>query len=579
MLQEYAAALHGCHSRDVADINNLEVSSARPSRGLDADASAHALSARDHDGCYFHRRGSIGILMIKMATLARDDGKFASETRRWLRAILSLDTDDSEPNGTSLAHDGGHPTIRALAVMTESPIIHGDRARVVSAERALLAILKTWQARCLGRTFKLVALSKGGQDDKHADFPVHLDALMDPSAHSSLQLTNQDDGASQILVPSLSCLAAQQERVGYALVRCTAHPKTPRIRGGIGPPSTTPHNCFARILLGPVLGEVTSRSVSILVELTAAATVILSVRRPALGPRLAHKERRLRHNAGAHTPLVFAVDGLAPDCLYEYAISVSESCEQTELPGTHISDSKHASRGAPGILVRSRAHGSADADSDSDRASFDNAHAIADHKEPWGVVHDGRREGHFRTLPARPMFYVIAAVRGSLFDPGWLGDIACSGHGNFFAELVSDAATRRRPATCLDAVDISRADLGEIYPWAQVSKCARLPHKQLTLVVHFSGPWRRPDISRSRSGTLPVDLTHERGVLPQHGATVSSEEPLYDSDEAIQRFRDEYRIAWGLPYVRDLVRAVPQIWAACPPIVAFAAARTASPVN
>jgi hypothetical protein len=121
--------------------------------------------------------------------------------------------------------------------------------------------------------------------------------------------------------------------------------------------------------------------------------------------------------------------------------------------------------------------------------------------------------------------------------------------------------------------------LCEIYPWAQVSKCARLPHKQLTLVVHFSGPWRRPDISRSRSGTLPVDLTHERGVLPQHGATVSSEEPLYDSDEAIQRFRDEYRIAWGLPYVRDLVRAVPQIWAACPPILAFAAARTASPVN
>ena len=575
MLHEYAAALSGCHARDAAWGEIL----ASPN-GLNAAASSCALTACDHDGCYLHRRGSVGLLLVKFATLTHNM-KLSRETRRWLRATLGLDADDAEVTNRLPSKTGKHPSIRALVVFSEFPIIDSKAKSVdirryggfATAERALLAILKTWQTRTSGRTFKLVAPATD-KFPARMDFPVALEVLAGLGKHPEHQ-TNIHDGTicSQILVPPLNGHVLTGEQGGYALVRCTAHPRTPLIRSGISPPATMPRNCFARILVGPVLGEVTAKSMSVLVEVTAIANVILTMRRPALGPQAASKERRLRHKATAHTPIVFHVNGLTPDCLYEYAITVAEPYESSELKGSQRLDVKQQSVETVGtLLLRPRTRGSAAADSDSDGASFNDAQVVATKSTPWGVIHDGRREGHFRTLPSRPNVYAIAVVRGALLDPNWLDETARLGLGNFFAELVCDAAMRHRPATCLDSASVSCVDLCKIYPWNHVSGKARLPHKPAALVVHFSGPWQQTNIPFTGNHSFltytPTPFLNEGSPPPllQHSVCYS--------DEAAQSFRDEYRLAWGLPYVRDLVRAVPQIWAACPPVVAFAADQT-----
>ena len=179
MLHEYAAALTGCHARDAAWGETL----AAPN-WLGADTSTRALSACDHDGCYLHRRGSVGLLLVKLATLVHNTRKLPRETRRWLRAALGLDADDSETTVRLPSNTGKHPSIRALVVLSEVPIINSNvkgtsmrcSGGLATAERALLAILKTWQARTTGRTFKLVAPATDGIP-AHIDFPVALEVL------------------------------------------------------------------------------------------------------------------------------------------------------------------------------------------------------------------------------------------------------------------------------------------------------------------------------------------------------------------------------------------------------------------
>ena len=242
---------------------NIAVPSKRASSGLSADVAALSLGACDHDGCYLHRRGSVGILMIKVATLAHGRGKLPRGTRQWLRTVLSLDVDDPIPDASLATCKSKYPPMRALAVMTESPVIcHGlksvdmHQSNLMTAERMLFSILKTWQARGPGRTFKLVAPANGRSIARLADFPVDSHALADPAAYLYQMPEGYNDKPSQILVPPLNWRLTHEykKRSGYALVRCTAHPQTPLIRAGIGPPSTTPRNCFARILLGPVPG-------------------------------------------------------------------------------------------------------------------------------------------------------------------------------------------------------------------------------------------------------------------------------------------------------------------------------------
>mmetsp|Transcript_35124 Transcript_35124/g.107797 ORF Transcript_35124/g.107797 Transcript_35124/m.107797 type:complete len:353 (-) Transcript_35124:3565-4623(-) len=301
--------------------------------------------ACNHDHCYLYRHGSVGILLIKLTGLAHTVGEISGETIRWLRTTLDLDNSRCVLNA-------GYPSIVALLVLTDKPL-----SSQISSEKALSAILETWQGQVPGRVYRVVAPA----------ICKTAAALASQSSHHTLVPQNKDG-------------------VAYALVRCVAHPDRASIYSRIVPPRR--RTCFARILLGPILGEVTARTMSVLVELTASANVILSMR-PALGPHAASEERRVYHTAMAHTPLVININGLTPNFLYAYAININE-------PNRCLQDREIYC----GDLNR--------------------------------MAYDSQRGAIFRTPPVKPSLYKLAAVRGALFDPRRLEAMADVGRRNFF---------------------------------------------------------------------------------------------------------------------------------------------------
>merc|ERR1711871_551069 len=150
VLQEYASALNGLYMCCESE-SNLTWRGIDPPQ-MNVKISEVTLSTDSH----LYRHGSVGILMIKLATpMAMEHMPW--ETWKWLRVALSLDADDVLTSDLMPRHAAKHPQILSLLVVSDVPMM----GSATSQQHSLQTILKVWQTQITGRTFKLVALSMG----------------------------------------------------------------------------------------------------------------------------------------------------------------------------------------------------------------------------------------------------------------------------------------------------------------------------------------------------------------------------------------------------------------------------------
>ncbi|KAJ1460208.1 hypothetical protein M885DRAFT_24104 [Pelagophyceae sp. CCMP2097] len=542
VLRSYSAALRGEKVDDDADVDSAADAvgydemaygacrSTAHDRRTEVDYAALKLATRDC-GSTMLRHGRVGLVLLKVASLSRSStDRLAPETAKWLRGALSLDIDDDLESDTSaFSGDAAEikiyfstPLMNTLIVVSDLPLAASEGG----AERAVLAMLTEWRKRAAPgaqRVFEIV--SHGGATSK---------------APPLLQ-RRKDDAPLELLLPPL--VGRPHGECGFGLLRCVAHPLEPHVSATLEPRKEAPPQSFARLSVGPVVGEMTATTARVLVEASAHATLWLAYR---VAGRLDNAAMRLRLDALPHSPTTFFIAGLKADCLYEFAIAAAEPSFQAPedmfLPGTV-----------------QRKHFGAD-DGTVNRLS------------DWGTEDDSRREGLFRTLASRPSLFRICAVRGALLDPGWLRQVCDEDKPNFFAEACCDASLRKRPATLASAVCSAAAsrELDELYPWALLSREASLPKRASAIFVHFSGPWRsftfdeRSIAVSTRDGAT---RSHLIKVPTRDGATRS---------QLAERLRDEYRLALSLPLFRDVCRHATHIFCAAPPSVAFSHAKAAN---
>lgn len=533
VLTEYSCALQGIlHIPQDSDANIYRFACERNSNFAERGFSSYAR----HDASGILRTcGSIGIVLVKLYTGPTQNGDISTDTIQWLRATLSLDENSSDI-AEKCVKDA---SLNTLLVVTDLPLFQSklqpssvtvekcksDVTKAYAAGSILTEILEQWCSQSdTPRTYHVLS-----SESPWSGGTVDSDGLQ------SQRLAAPSAVAKETKLSHRHCESARaQYFLEHALLTCDAYPKNPTVTSSVVPSKSAGRNTLARLSLGPILGEVTAKSATVLAEVNAPAALILDFRRADFGEHQPQADSQVIRLALANTPVTFTICDLEPDCNYKYAVTVDEKLSSQDFPEWLLFGTEVQYKGA----------------------DIYTEHVDLSHM--WGQINEGRREGHFRTLAMRPSVYRVLAVRGDLFDPAWLREIE---HSNYFAEISCDLTLRKNPSACAAALEASKSELCAIYPWSMILERSTLPNSPVSLVVHFTGP------SRSRSPNSNLQGAGEFSA--QHlGGNLLLERSL--EGEATQLLQDEYRFAWGLPYVRDLMRFTPQIWAASPPIVTFA---------
>ena len=566
-------------------------------------------------GYSLRRWGAVGILVLDLmrcasaGTVKRTGVGFGEAQWRWLQTVLELEppppcasvsarasseTASATGRAQSLELRSARPPLTTLLVVCEVPLAgdydSGSSSDAGSAQQrstapelhSVLALLFEWRAAAAGRHFALLSSGLGlAMDTEVLEFEssggLRATVMQHSLAPMSAEpLVSRESVALSKAEPRTLFNAQHHAWIhrplhtfrAFSLLHAVVHPVVPTFT------RRDVHSTRVAATVGPIVGEVTSSTATVLLEVSAPIRLELVLVCGANG-----NTRRVARWCEPHVPVAFHMKSLEPDCLYTFQFEpLMNSIERSgyfrtmplrpvifrlaavgALPPlerlTQMAKGRMPNGGAKSHKPTNGCFFASVVASDELRttpaavgAGADTASDEIASLTPWRALAD-------ETLLPQTSFSLVVQLPSSPCGPSLVEPLmeAC-GAGTAVTKENSDAAQRAAQRTA-----ISMQETGDLVR----SQRRKSTAGSFSPVEANLNPGAMAQHQGTPSGSVSVDPSRDE----QGGGEGEEEEQRIVADagrELTDRLRDAYRCSWNLPFLRDVMRRTPSLMCTVP---------------